>query len=319
MTLVSIGLEGRRHYLVCVCDTCGEQFVTYRYSDRHSDHHFDTPERTKRARKPGGVIYQKTRVTVQAVYGVTNVAQATSVKLKTKQVIEGRYGTSIRLNIESNARRQATLIERYGTDETFKSTKIRAKARQTKLERFGVEYPQTLDITKQKVRQTNLTRYGVTSPFSSGSQFRIGSDELARAGQHGYRALVRKHGDAVLSAPEVMLGNALRSMYGDVEQQAPVNHGGIKPWLVDYYVPSVDVYFEADGVFWHGLGTPYDELHSRQRSQYDKDRAQDEWFMNNQLKLVRVTDEQIVEWTEAGIISDELRLRTSDEGMRTVK
>ena len=72
-------------------------------------------------------------------------------------------------------------------------------------------------------------------------------------------------------------------------------HGTRRP--IDFYIKSIDTYVQFDGVYWHGLDRPIEEI-MQHKTKHDKeissrpasDRQQNEWFKKQGMKLVRVTD-----------------------------
>jgi hypothetical protein len=73
---------------------------------------------------------------------------------------------------------------------------------------------------------------------------------------------------------------------------------------IDIFVRSADVYIQFDGVYYHGLDRPYDQLSPIIRRKYDRDRAVDALFARLGIRLVRITD---LAWSE--MTSEESRLR----------
>ena len=71
----------------------------------------------------------------------------------------------------------------------------------------------------------------------------------------------------------------------------------INGWFIDGYVASLDLYVQFDGVYWHSRP---------ERVAIDK--AQDAWFVENEMKLTRITD---VEWRKnpQGVLSRFIGLR----------
>lgn len=83
----------------------------------------------------------------------------------------------------------------------------------------------------------------------------------------------------------------LTSQYGiDHVERWPRING----WSIDFHVRSIEAWVQFDGVYWHGLMHAYKHLTEGQRKVYDKDRAQDEWFRVQGMKLVRVTDKELL-------------------------
>lgn len=62
-----------------------------------------------------------------------------------------------------------------------------------------------------------------------------------------------------------------------------------------YLSRPIDVYLQLDGVFWHGLDKPLEEIVSFPQVifQFEDDHKQDAWFQIRGLKLVQITD---LEW-----------------------
>jgi hypothetical protein len=73
---------------------------------------------------------------------------------------------------------------------------------------------------------------------------------------------------------------------GDIVHHPPNVNG----FEIDVFVPSAATFIQFDGVYWHGLLTPYDELPPHLKRRYDIDRNTDRWFLENGLRLIRMTD-----------------------------
>lgn len=203
-----------------------------------------------------------------------------------------KYGVEYSSQVPGAAQKMLkTRIERFGSVAPIHDhAEISSRWKATMNDRFGTDYPMQSSIVKNRARDSFLERYNVTNPYSAGSEFRQTSEELSLAGQKGYRTLIKRLGDSALSKPEAGLAALLRSEFGEINQQVIVEHGGVKPWLIDFYVPSIDTYVEMDGVFWHGLDKPYDQLHLKAQKSFDRDRLRDQWFRTHGMKLVRITD-----------------------------
>ena len=83
----------------------------------------------------------------------------------------------------------------------------------------------------------------------------------------------------------------------DVERAVHVNR-----WLIDFYVCSIDTYIQFDGVYWHGLDRPVDEIAASSSLRdaailrtFERDGRREKWFLESGKKLVRVTDKQFIE------------------------
>jgi len=93
----------------------------------------------------------------------------------------------------------------------------------------------------------------------------------------------------MISRPELLLKEQLEKRFEDVLHQAPIDHGGKRPWLVDFYVKEIDTYVEVDGVFWHGINNNKE----RPSIVRKKDKVKNQWFAENNHRLVRITDKEV--------------------------
>lgn len=106
---------------------------------------------------------------------------------------------------------------------------------------------------------------------------------------------MKKNNSYRKSSPEDRMFEYLIEKFGeyDVTRNELVN----SKWPIDFYIKSIDLYVQLDGVYWHGLDRPIDviaEHKSKRDVQIHKkwkiDREQEQWFEKNKLKLMRITD-----------------------------
>lgn len=62
-------------------------------------------------------------------------------------------------------KRRATLMEKYGVSDVFKSDEFKAKAKQTMIDRYGADSPAKVPEFQAKIKATCIERYGVDSPM----------------------------------------------------------------------------------------------------------------------------------------------------------
>jgi very-short-patch-repair endonuclease len=226
---------------------------------------------------------------------------------KRKMTCKQRYGVEFASQIDNSTEKMlSTRFERYGTIAPIHdNVEISKKWHQTSLEKYGTYWPGQNEDVKLKKEKTYQKKYGVKNPLATGSPFRT-IDNCVKGGQVGYRSLVCKLGDKFLSKPEALALYFFREYFGheDVEQQVLLDHGGKKSWMIDFYIKSIKTYIEIDGVFWHGLDKPYDQLHPHKQKKYDLDRAEDAWFNLQGLKLVRFTDKEFLACQKTQNFSD---------------
>lgn len=253
------------------CDECGSEYLTpYKAIHAVNDALTFCSKACNKQSRSTGALARKWRKTKLARYGVEYSSQVPGASEKML----------------------ATRVERFGTTAPIHChDQISARWHKTIKERYGVDYPSQAPGAKAKCKATMKERFGC-NPLALPEN----RTHLSEAGQKGYRALIHKRGDVMLSKPEAMLAVFLREHFGNenVEQQVPIDHGGRKMWLIDFYVKTIDTFVEADGVFWHGLDKDYDLLHPMMRAKYDADREQDKWFLFNAKKLVRITDKELI-------------------------
>lgn len=105
----------------------------------------------------------------------------------------------------------------------------------------------------------------------------------------------KEEGTLFYSKPEEIAAKILEEHF-EIERQVRVEN-----WHVDFLVDQ-KIYVEIDGIYWHGLNRPIEEIRKSSKSsdktiskKYDKDRMQDQYFKENGLRLIRVTDVEILE------------------------
>ncbi len=267
------GNVSKRKFNRFECDHCGDV-----YDRRYADLSGDDPD--------------KLRFCGRKCY--TDSSRSGKLASKRESIFMERFGVKTPSMLDSAKKKMIeTRIERYGSAAPIHDhPETAAKWRATMQERLGVDHPSKSADVKAKKRETNMRNHGVPSPFAKGSPFRKREDHV-KGGQAGYRALVTKGKTWMISKPELDLKQLLEERFGveDVKHQAAIDHGGRKPWLVDFYVGSIDTYVEMDGTFWHGQ----DDDHPKAQEARARDQKQNGWFERNDMRLVRITDKQLIE------------------------
>lgn len=97
---------------------------------------------------------------------------------------------------------------------------------------------------------------------------------------------------------ELEIEAELKKLYSNVQNTVKING-----WFIDIYVVDIGVYVQADGVFWHGLDRPLEEIKKLKYEidsdilkNYERDRKADSWFKAQNKLLLRITD---IEWRQA--------------------
>lgn len=96
------------------------------------------------------------------------------------------------------------------------------------------------------------------------------------------------------SKPEEVTYNFLCDQFGQDDIKRFVRlFDGVQQRNVDLYIRSKNIFIEVDGVYWHGLDRPYEDLHEPQRVQFDRDRRLDDYCKATGITLIRVTDLEV--------------------------
>jgi len=276
------------------CDTCNTTFI--KYISQCGDLHFCCKECIRKAKEEGGKIFEKTKKTTLERFGTENVFKSPVIKEKIRSVLEERYGADnpLRCKVISDKVKR-TCIEKYGVDNPAKSQQVKDKESET-YKRKSIE--EKTSILEKRV-ETNMTRYGVAYPMQI-EEVKKNFDwsEVYRKSQETRR---QTRTGSYSSKIENFVGETLKEIFGDedVKTQVSVNNR----WSIDFFISSLNVYLQVDGVYWHGLNRPHELIRESKSSKdarilktYVKDREQDEWAEQSGIRLVRITDEDINTW-----------------------
>lgn len=156
-----------------------------------------------------------------------------------------------------------------------------------------------------KLHSDKSTRQRTYAAIAAAKRSPEGRRKASEAAQRNVAKVIdtkKRNGSFRTSKAECEFVRFLQSQLGasDVVHQP----GRVGRFEVDAYVVSADTFIQFDGVYHHGLDVPYEKLEPARRKKYDRDRAADAWCIENNVKLVRVTD---VEW--AACANDDERMR----------
>lgn len=313
MTLIRTYVIGQRnrHVLVCICDVCGVEFETLRYKLRHKQYHFCSRTCSNASQK-SGVLKNRVLATNRAKFGCDYPTQNEDVLKKQFDTNLERYGVRSRLCIElqkfleengvqnssqlpdHREKCENTSLRKRGVRHAFCDQIVRDKIKKTMLERYGNECCFKNDKVKEKIKDVMIERYGVRW-YTQTLRFKNEVDwTLAAKKRH---ETMKQKGLYASSKAEDNLHTMLVALYGgdDVCRHKIVRH-----YEIDFYVKSLDVYVQLDGVYWHGLDRPIEEIERsmnvRDRAilaTYFRDRKQNCTFKELGLRLVRLTDKQL--------------------------
>lgn len=176
-------------------------------------------------------------------------------------------------------KREQSCVEKFGTTTNMLVPSVRQKKENTMLARYGEKAYTSTQEFKSKREKTWMKNFGVAHPWMDvdfHNQSMIASAKIKEENANSYW----------ISKPELDLVHRLGKFFA-VEQQKALNE-----WNFDVFLPEVDIFIQLDGVHWHGHTKSEKEL-QRWPSIQKKviiDRAQNEFFLQNSLRLYRVSD-----------------------------
>ncbi len=108
-----------------------------------------------------------------------------------------------------------------------------------------------------------------------------------------YRTARKKGSRAFTSKLEDAVFLRCQEWFGEVKRWKYIKRSDGKNCNVDLYIPSIETYVEVDGRYWHGLDRPYNELSPEIKAKYNHDRLLDEHCKNANLRLIRLTEDEV--------------------------
>ncbi len=291
-----MGRNRQRKIFVVICDNCNKKWET-KSVHLERQRHYCSKSCYKEASQPGGVVDIARKMTNVEKFGADNP-----------------YASD-----EGKSRIKKTLIEKYGVDNAFKSEEVKKKLKQTFMLRYGVENPSQSKEVQEKIKKAMISKYGVERPMQlervkealrKGCMDKHGVPNVMMKPELVKRIIEKRAAEGTLyqSKPENSCYELLCEKFGkdEIVRQVNVN----KFWVIDFYIKTIDTYLQFDGVYWHGLNRPIDEIRqsdkSRDKAIYRKwlvDRQQEKWFEDQGKRLVRITDKQFLSNSEESLIS----------------
>lgn len=262
---------GRFHkQYIYECDECHNEFVKGRcYTDKIT---FCCKECYIKSSRSGIAKQQKEQHFLEK-YGVTNPYGC-------REIIENR---------------KKNLIEKYGVENVSQIQDVKDKKAQTFLEHYGTTNNFGRAEVRQNIMESLLDKFGTTAPTTHPDvKQKLNSHETKQK----HFASLKRNGTIKESRPERRLVVCFQTIFDDLETHVTVNG-----WSIDFYIKSIDTYFQVDGVYWHGLNRPIEKIIENVNNgnhtdkmilgKYNRDKEQNIWFFEQNKKLVRITDLQI--------------------------
>jgi len=234
-------------------------------------------------------IQDKVKITVQEKYGVTSVGKLEEVQEKMKETNISRYGQDNVLKIpEFREKIKETLMEKYGVENSLLSEEVMEKRNATNFERFGHINPFGNKEIQNKIKKTNIEKYGFKNPVSNIETQRKVHQSRKKNGSYGKSKSEDNFYETFL---------LLFLLFDDIERQAIV-----KNWPIDFYIKSLNLYIQFDGVYYHGLDRLIEVIKEFKTTMDEaiykhhlNDQEQNKYFKENSLKLLRISDHKFSE------------------------
>ena len=211
------------------------------------------------------LIQKKTQETNLKKYGKRHILQVEEFREKGKQTSLVKYGVShpSQSDIVKEKNKQ-TCIEKYGVEHTFQSNNNKEKAKATMIHKYGDIYSKTQECV-EKTKQSNLEKYGVEHPWKLNKENNPLNLSMEFPKDKGFKTM-KENGTLNSSKIEKELEIKLKEIFPDLKTQYKSKE---YPFSCDYYVPSLDLYIEYNGIWTHG-GCFYDENNEENRNTLEK-------------------------------------------------
>lgn len=245
-------------------------------------------------------VQKKREATMLERYGATTSTHIPEFNEKRKKTMIERYGAATTLQSKVLADKvKATVQERYGVDNVFQAEEIKEKLKATNRERYGTDYyisseegrqnnkeKQRTEEVLAKRKATSIERYGTENWMQSEAvKSKARETRLANGTVRG-----SKQEDMVFELLNQLYPGKVERQYCDLERY---------PWLVDFYIPELDLFIEYNGGNHHGAhrfepGDPEDEerlkameagnINTKTWTEWDPMKQQTAW--NNNIKYI---------------------------------
>jgi len=158
--------------------------------------------------------------------------------LGTSKAVQAKYGVQYTTQLESMKRKsRETNLKRRGVEYPSQDPAVRNKVKSTLNKKYGVDNIFQDEPTKEKIKETNIKKYGVPSPLQN--------EEI-------YKKVLntsKEKNTFSSSDEEIKFLMYLKKIdpYTEFQVYHPISKSNI-----DFYLPSINVWVQYDGYFWHG-------------------------------------------------------------------
>jgi hypothetical protein len=274
------------------CDVCFKEFKGIKRTLK-LEFHFCGKSCMNEAQRKDGILWKRNRERCIEKYGVAHQLSMQSVREKVSKTCIEKYGVVNPSQADVVREKKSASLRRTFAE---RGDEIKKKRMTSNLESFGVPWPMMSQEVRDKSRLSFSSRYGEGVKCAMDIKEVVERTDFESAAIKRHESM-KRNGTYKTSKPEEQIYNFLCEKYGadNVVRQAIV-----KQWPIDFYVKTIDVYVQIDGIYWHGIGRTKEELLNSESSR-DKiifrkkltDEEQIIWFEKHHMKLIRITDKQI--------------------------
>ena len=234
-------------------------------------------------------ITEKYHQTCLDKYGTEWASQSEEVKDKIKQVNLERYGAeNVYASEYGKQKIKETNLERYGVEYSFQADEVKEKIKQTNLERYGVENPTQSLVIQEKTKNTNLEKYGTENPMSATRNTLTKNSNIDVLPVEKCYNTRKENGSLGTSKTEKRLEVKLRELFPDLKTQYRSED---YPFACDFYIPSLDLYIEYNGIWTHGKHF-FDENNEDDLKTLELWKSKNTEYYNNAIMVWTIKDVQ---------------------------
>lgn len=195
-------------------------------------------------------------------------------------------------------------IKKYGYKSYMHTKKFKKHVEDLCMKQYGVKSRLESKEILKKISDTCTEKYG-TRVFV-GSEIWKSKMDFQKNAKKAWETRIR-NGSCSKSKPEENFYNVLCKEFGieDIKRQIPM----IRQWI-DFYIVSLDLYVQLDGIYWHGLNRDINTIKNSSARQdkkiyknYLRDQKLNKYTKENNIKMLRITDEKFNKMTNKEVIS----------------
>ena len=174
-------------------------------------------------------------------WGKENPEGNTIRRQKERETNLKKFGTEVAINNpEIKDKRKRTNEERWGSENVFGNLEVQEKIKETFNERYGVDWFIKSEEFKRKRIESSIEHYGTEYP--------IMSEEV----KNKVFNTKRKNGTFSTSSIEEKFYDFLLTIFKEDVIKRNWNKDPRYPWHCDFYIESLDLFIEIQGLWTHG-------------------------------------------------------------------